>query len=196
MAEIDHAYEGILLGADNPPTIPSACFILLISSTAFASKTALIYHSNYSDAHTNVKTQLEADGYTVTLSTTGTVAENLINSYDVVWDMKYNNSIGSNGKTRYQNFVQAGGVLVLVGENNQNFSNNNQTIEAFIENKLGGTVGLVGNTDGCAYNCTNNNNSNTITTTNTDITDSDYGSDVAAILLILLHLFYHSSHLV
>ena len=155
------------------------CFILLFSSTAFASKTALIYHSNYSDAHTNVKAQLEADGYTVTLSTTGTVDENLINSYDVVWDMKYNNSIGSNGKTRYQNFVQAGGVLVLVGENNQNFSNNNQTIEAFIENKLGGTVGLSGNTNGCAYNCTNNNNSNTITTTNTDITDSDYGSDVA-----------------
>ena len=146
---------------------------------AEASDTALIYHSNYSDAHTNVKAQLEADGYTVTLSTTGTVDENLINSYDVVWDMKYNNSIGSNGKTRYQNFVNAGGVLVLVGENNQNFSNNNQTIEAFIENKLGGTVGLSGNTDGCAYNCTNNNNSNTITTTNTDVTDSDYGNDVA-----------------
>jgi len=156
--------------------------ILICLSTcdkAEADTTALIYHSNYSDAHTNVKAQLEADGYTVTLSTTGTVDDNLINSYDVVWDMKYNNSIGSNGKTRYQNFVQAGGVLVLVGENNQNFSNNNQTIEAFIENKLGGTVGLSGNTDGCAYNCTNNNNSNTITTTNTDITDSDYGSDVA-----------------
>ena len=44
-------------------------------SSAFASKTALIYHSNYADAHTNVKTQLEADGYTVTLSTTGTVDE-------------------------------------------------------------------------------------------------------------------------
>ena len=86
--------------------------ILLVSTVAEASKTALIYHSNYSDAHTNVKTQLEADGYTVTLSTTG-------------------------------------------------------------------TVGLSGNTDGCAYNCTNNNNSNTITTTNTDITDSDYGNDVA-----------------
>ena len=157
----------------------SVSFLLLFCTSAFATKTALIYHSNYSDAHTNVKTQLEADGYTVTLSTTGTVDDNLINSYDVVWDMKYNNSIGSNGKTRYQNFVNAGGVLVLVGENNQNFSNNNQTIEAFIENKLGGTVGLSGNTDGCAYNCTNNNNSNTITTTNTDVTDSDYGSDVA-----------------
>ena len=157
----------------------SVSFLLLFCTSAFASKTALIYHSNYSDAHTNVKTQLEADGYTVTLSTTGTVDDNLINSYDVVWDMKYNNSIGSNGKDRYQAFVNAGGVLILVGENNQNFSNNNQTIEAFVENKLGGTVGLSGNTDGCSMNCTNNNNSNTITTTNTAVTDSDYGSDVA-----------------
>ena len=146
---------------------------------AEASKTAIIYHSNYYDSHTNVKTQLEADGYTVTLSTTGTVDDNLINSYDVVYDMKYNNSIGSNGKTRYQNFVQAGGVLVLVGENNGSYSNNNQTIEAFIENKLGGTVSINGNTTGCAFNCTNNTNSNTITTTNTAVTDSDYGSNVA-----------------
>jgi len=165
----------------------SVSFLLLFCTSVFASNTALIYHSNYSDAHTNVKTQLEADGYTVTLSTTGTVHDNLYTNnidgtsggYDVVYDMKYNNSIGSNGKTRYQNFVQAGGVLVLVGENNQNFSNNNQTIEAFIENKLGGTVSINGNTTGCSYNCTNNTNSNTITTTNTAITDSDYGSDVA-----------------
>ena len=165
----------------------SVSFLLLFCTSVFASDTALIYHSNYSDAHTNVKSQLEADGYTVTLSTTGTVHDNLYTTnidgtsggYDVVYDMKYNNSIGSNGKTRYQNFVQAGGVLVLVGENNQNFSNNNQTIEAFIENKLGGTVSINGNTTGCSYNCTNNTNSNTITTTNTAITDSDYGSDVA-----------------
>ena len=70
-------------------------------------------------------------------------------------------------------------MLVLVGENNQSFSNNNQTIEAFVENKLGGTVSINGNTTGCSYNCTNNTNSNTITTTNTAITDSDYGSNVA-----------------
>ena len=161
--------------------------ILFMTIDKVKADTALIYHSNYSDAHTNVKTQLEADGYTVTLSTTGTVHDNLKTNnidgtsggYDVVYDMKYNNSIGSNGKTRYQNFVQAGGVLVLVGENNANFSNNNQTIEAFVENKLGGTVSINGNTTGCAYNCTNNTNSNTITTTNTAITDSDYGSNVA-----------------
>ena len=133
--------------------------------------TALIYHSNYSDAHTNVKAQLEADGYTVTLSTTGTVDDNLINNYDVVFDMKYNNSIGSNGKTRYQSFIQAGGVLVLVGENHVNHSNNNNTIAAFINNKAGGSVTIAGTTGGgsCGNDCN-------ITQTNTDVTDSNYTS--------------------
>ena len=148
--------------------------ILICLSTcdkAEASDTALIYHSNYSDAHTNVKAQLEADGYTVTLSTTGTVDDNLINNYDVVFDMKYNNSIGSNGKTRYQSFIQAGGVLVLVGENHVNHSNNNNTIAAFINNKAGGSVTIAGTTGGgsCGNDCN-------ITQTNTDVTDSNYTS--------------------
>ena len=148
--------------------------ILICLSTcdkAEASDTALIYHSNYSDAHTNVKAQLEADGYTVTLSTTGTVDDNLINNYDVVFDMKYNNSIGSNGKTRYQSFIQAGGVLVLVGENHVNHSNNNNTIAAFINNFAGGSVTIAGTTGGgsCGNDCN-------ITQTNTDVTDSNYTS--------------------
>ena len=133
--------------------------------------TALIYHSNYSNAHTNVKAQLEADGYTVTLSTTGSVDDNLINNYDVVFDMKYNNSIGSNGKTRYQSFIQAGGVLVLVGENHVNHSNNNNTIAAFINNFAGGSVTIAGTTGGSS--CGNDCN---ITQTNTDVTDSNYTS--------------------
>ena len=148
--------------------------ILICLSTcdkAEASDTALIYHSNYSDAHTNVKAQLEADGYTVTLSTTGSVDDNLINNYDVVFDMKYNNSIGSNGKTRYQSFIQAGGVLVLVGENHVNHSNNNNTIAAFINNFAGGSVTIAGTTGGgsCGNDCN-------ITQTNTDVTDSNYTS--------------------
>ena len=147
--------------------------ILVFLSTCHKSEadTALIYHSNYSDAHTNVKAQLEADGYTVTLSTTGSVDDNLINNYDVVFDMKYNNSIGSNGKTRYQSFIQAGGVLVLVGENHVNHSNNNNTIAAFINNKAGGSVTIAGTTGG--GNCGNDCN---ITQTNTDVTDSNYTS--------------------
>jgi hypothetical protein len=147
--------------------------ILVFLSTCHKSEadTALIYHSNYSDAHTNVKSQLEADGYTVTLSTTGSVDDNLINNYDVVFDMKYNNSIGSNGKTRYQSFIQAGGVLVLVGENHVNHSNNNNTIAAFINNFAGGSITIAGTTGGgsCGNDCN-------ITQTNTDVTDSNYTS--------------------
>ena len=139
---------------------------------AEASKTALIYHSNYYDSHTNVKTQLEADGYTVTLSTTGTIDDNLINSYDVVYDMKYNNSIGSNGKTRYAAFVNAGGILTIVGENQANYSNTNNTMAAFINNTLSASITIVGTTGG--GNCGNDCN---MTQTNTSAGVSSY-SDV------------------
>ena len=106
----------------------SSLFLLLFSVNVFATDTALILHSNFSDAHTNVKAQLEEDGYTVTLSTSGSVPENLINNYDVVFDLKYNNNIGSNGKTRYAAFVNAGGILTIVGENQANYSNTNNTM--------------------------------------------------------------------
>ena len=139
-------------------------------STAKAG-TALVMHSNYSDAHTNVKSQLEEDGYTVTLQTSGVVPDNLISNYDVVFDMKYNNNIGSNGKTRYQNFVQAGGTLILVGENSGSFSNDNNTIRAFIQNKLGGTLTFQGNTGGtfCGNDCN-------MTQTNTNAGVSSYSN--------------------
>ena len=156
----------------------SVSFLLLFCTSVLAD-TALIYHSNYSDAHTNVKSQLEADGYTVTLSTTGTVHDNLrthnidgtSGGYDVVYDMKYNNNIGSNGKDRYQAFIQNGGVLLLVGENQVSYANTNNTIAAFINNKAGGSMTILGTTGG--GNCGNDCN---ITQTNTDVTDSNYTS--------------------
>tara|TARA_R110002167_G_scaffold138010_2_gene325101 strand:+ start:132 stop:1472 length:1341 start_codon:yes stop_codon:yes gene_type:complete len=144
----------------------------LFSVNVFATDTALIIHSNYSDAHTNVKAQLEEDGYTVTLSTSGSVPENLINNYDVVFDLKYNNSIGSNGRTRYAAFVNAGGILTLVGENHVNHSNNNNTIGAFINNTLSASITIVGTTGG--GNCGNDCN---MTQTNTSAGVSSY-SDV------------------
>ena len=152
--------------------LSSLLFLLLFSVNVFASDTALIMHSSYSDAHTNVKSQLEEDGYTVTLQTSGVVPDNLISNYDVVFDMKYNNNIGGNGKTRYQNFVQAGGTLILVGENHANFSSDNNTIRAFIQNKLGGTLTFQGNTGStfCGNDCN-------MTQTNTNAGVSSY-SDV------------------
>ena len=152
--------------------LSSLLFLLLFSVNVFASDTALIMHSSYSDAHTNVKSQLEEDGYTVTLQTSGVVPDNLISNYDVVFDMKYNNNIGSNGKTRYQNFVQAGGTLIVVGENSGSYSNDNNTIRALIQNKFGGTLTFQGNTGGtfCGNDCN-------MTQTNTNAGVSSY-SDV------------------
>ena len=151
--------------------------LFTIIDKAKASDTALIYHSSYSDAHTNIKSQLEADGYTVTLSTSGSVASNLASSYDVVYDLKYNSNCGSTCKTNYQSFVQNGGVLVIVGENS-NFSGRNNNIDGLITSKFGGTVTLVGNTNGCSIPCSSGqiNNSNTISSSNTTVTDSNYTS--------------------
>ena len=150
----------------------SSLFLLLFSVNVFATDTALILHSNYSDAHTNVKAQLEEDGYTVTLSTSGSVPENLINNYDVVFDLKYNNNIGSNGKTRYAAFVNAGGILTIVGENQANYSNTNNTMAAFINNTLSASITIQGNTGGtfCGNDCN-------MTQTNTNAGVSSY-SDV------------------
>ena len=150
----------------------SSLFLLLFSVNVFATDTALILHSNYSDAHTNVKSQLEEDGYTVTLSTSGSVPENLINNYDVVFDLKYNNNIGSNGKTRYAAFVNAGGILTIVGENQANYSNTNNTMAAFINNTLSASITIQGNTGGtfCGNDCN-------MTQTNTNAGVSSY-SDV------------------
>ena len=150
----------------------SSLFLLLFSVNVFATDTALILHSNYSDAHTNVKAQLEEDGYTVTLSTSGSVPENLINNYDVVFDLKFNNNIGSNGKTRYAAFVNAGGILTIVGENQANYSNTNNTMAAFINNTLSASITIQGTTGG--GNCGNDCN---MTQTNTSAGVSSY-SDV------------------
>ena len=150
----------------------SSLFLLLFSVNVFATDTALILHSNFSDAHTNVKAQLEEDGYTVTLSTSGSVPENLINNYDVVFDLKYNNNIGSNGKTRYAAFVNAGGILTIVGENQASYSNTNNTMAAFINNTLSASITIVGTTGG--GNCGNDCN---MTQTNTSAGVSSY-SDI------------------
>ena len=148
----------------------SSIIFLLFSSPVFAN-TALVMHSNYQDAHTNVKAQLEADGYTVTFQTSGVVPDNLINNYDVVFDLKYNNNIGSNGKARYDDFVENGGVLILVGENSGSYSSDNNTIRAFILNKLGGTLTFQGNTGSgnCGIDCN-------ITQTNTSAGVSSYSN--------------------
>ena len=151
-------------------SISIICFFLLFSTSALAN-TALVMHSNYQDAHTNVKSQWEADGYTVTFQTSGVVPDNLINNFDVVFDLKYNYIIGSIGIARFDVFVDNGGVLFIVGENSASYSNTNNTVRAFIQNKLGGTLTFQGNTG--SGNCGNDCN---ITQTNTSAGVSSYSN--------------------
>ena len=151
--------------------ISSLLIILMCMVSTAKAGTALVMHSNYSDAHTNVKAQLEADGHTVTYQTSGVVPDNLISNYDIVFDLKYNNNIGSNGKARYDDFVENGGILVLVGENHVSYSNTNNTVRAFIQNKLGGTLTFQGTTGSgsCGNDCS-------MTQTNTSAGVSSYSN--------------------
>ena len=135
---------------------------LLLYVTPVNALDVLIYHNNYSDTYTNVKAQMEADGHTVTGSTSTTVASNLIDSYDVVIDLLYNNNCGSTCRGNYDDFVEAGGKLIITGENESNFSSRNANIESLISNKFGGTL-TIGNVNGTV---------NTFNSTYTDNTAS------------------------
>lgn len=141
----------------------SSLLFLLYANSVYALD-VLIYHNNYSDTYTNVKAQMEADGHTVTGSTSTTVASNLINSYDVVVDLLYNNNCGSTCRGNYDDFVKNGGTLIITGENESYFSSRNSNIENLITNKFGGTL-TVGNASGTvnSFNSTYTENTNTYT---------------------------------
>lgn len=157
-------------------------FLLLILLHLFATKAqaldVLIYHSNY--AYTDSKTGLEAKGYTVTGSTSTTVAAaSTLANYDVVFDQLYNNNCGSTCRANYDTYVKDGGTLVIVGENSS-FSTRNNTVISLIENKFGGTLDLGADVYGGDNYSTDNN------TVNTSISDADdggqyiYGSAIAS----------------
>ena len=158
-------------------------FLLLILLHLFATRAEaldiLIYHGNY--VYTDSKTGLEGQGYTVTGSTSTTVAAaSTLANYDVVFDQLYSNNCGSTCRANYDTYVKDGGTLVIVGENSY-FSNRNNTVISLIENKFGGTLDL-GSTDvhgGANYSTADN-------TVNTSISDADdggqyiYGSSIAS----------------
>ena len=156
--------------------------LLLIFQHLFATRAealdVLIYHGNY--VYTDSKTGLEAKGYTVTGSTSTTVAAaSTLANYDVVFDQLYNNNCGSTCRANYDTYVKDGGTLVIVGENSS-FSTRNNTVISLIENKFGGTLDLGSDVYGGANYSTADN------TVNTSISDADdggqyiYGSSIAS----------------
>ena len=123
--------------------------LLLFSPTTSWANDAFIYYSNgnpgTSSQYANLKSELEDLGFTVTGSTSGTVSSSAISGQDLVIDMAGTSNCGSTCKTAYDNYVNGGGKLLIVGVNGA--TNRNGNIESLIENKMG--VGSFTQGGGC-----------------------------------------------
>jgi len=101
--------------------------------------TAFIYYKNSgtyntSSQYTNLKSELEDLGYTVSSSTSGTISSNDISGKDFVIDITGSSNCGSTCKSVYDSYVSGGGKLLIAGANGA--TNRNSSIEALIESKM------------------------------------------------------------
>ena len=80
-------------------------------------------------------------------------------------DLLYGNNCGSTCRGNYDDFVEAGGKLIITGENESNFSSRNANIENLISNKFGGSLTMGTDVSGTAnsFNSTYTDNTNTYT---------------------------------
>ena len=112
--------------------------LLLFKPTSSWANDAFIYYSNGSPGtasqYNHLKSELEDLGFTVTGSTSGTVSSSAISGQDLVIDMAGTSNCGSTCKTAYDNYVNGGGKLLIVGVNGA--TNRNSSIEALIETKM------------------------------------------------------------
>jgi len=121
--------------------------LFFLSSSAFADNT-LIVHNNYSGVHTNVKTALEAEGHTVTMSSSE-VSD--LSPYDQVWDTRYD-ALSASAITNYDAFVQNGGFLYLTTENPGCCQTRNNAVASLISGMGGGSGLTIGGSAGYASN--------------------------------------------
>ena len=127
---------------------------LFFCSVAFAND-AFIYYKNSGNTattsqYTNLKSELEDLGFTVTSSTSGSVSSNDVSGKELVIDITGSSNCGSTCKTVYDNYVSGGGKLLIAGSNGA--TNRNNSIEALIESKMSvGTFTLGGSCNTCYY---------------------------------------------
>jgi hypothetical protein len=116
----------------------SILFLLLVLPIQAFANDALIYYStggtNTSSQYSNLKSELEDLGFTVTGSTSGSVSSNDVSGKELVIDIAGTSNCGSTCKTVYDNYVSGGGKLLIVGS--RYATNRNGTIEALIETKM------------------------------------------------------------
>ena len=118
--------------------------IILICLGACDNAEADTAHINYvsgtSDHYTQLKSELEDLGYTVTGTNSGSVTLSDFSSKDLHINIAGDSNCGSSCKTAYETYIGNGGNVIIAGNG---VYNNNRTgsIEALIESKL--SVGTI-----------------------------------------------------
>ena len=144
---------------------------LLFFSTSVMADTAFIYYKNSgtyntSSQYTNLKSELEDLGYTVSSSTSGTVSSTDISGKDLVIDITGSSNCGSTCRTNYESYLSSGGKLLIVGSNGADARNS--SIESLIESKLSvGTFSLGGTCSTCYYSVRKGDYASSTTSENT-----------------------------
>ena len=109
--------------------------ILLKPATSWANDALIYYNSNTtSSQYSNLKSQLEDAGFTVTGSTSSSVSSSAVSGKELVIDIAGTSNCGSTCKSVYDTYVSGGGKLLIAGTNGA--TNRNNSIEALIESKM------------------------------------------------------------
>ena len=109
-------------------------FLLFFCSPVLANDLLIYYSSNESSQYSNLKSEFEDLGFTVTGSTSGTVSSSLLSGKELVIDITGTSNCGSTCKTNYESFIGAGGHLIIAAENGA--TNRLGNIEQLVESKL------------------------------------------------------------
>ena len=109
-------------------------FLLFFCSPVLANDLLIFYSSNESSQYSNLKSEFEDLGFTVTGSTSGTVSSSLLSGKELVIDITGTSNCGSTCKTNYESFIGAGGHLIIAAENGA--TNRLGNIEQLVESKL------------------------------------------------------------
>ena len=113
----------------------SVSFFLLICTSVLADTAHINYVSSTSDQYTQLKSELEDLGYTVTGTNSGSVTLSDFSSKDLHINIAGDSNCGSSCKTAYETYIGNGGNVIIAGNGVYN-SNRTGSIEALIESKL------------------------------------------------------------
>ena len=109
--------------------------LFTIIDKAKADTAHINYVSSTSDQYTQLKSELESLGYTVTGTNSGTVTLSDFSSKDLHINIAGNNNCGNTCKTAYETYIGNGGYVLIAG-NGDNDGNRTGSIESLIESKL------------------------------------------------------------